>query len=151
MLRDSPSCHVLDPCVFVLVYYLFISCHSPFHKGSPWALSFWICPHLCPEQMGGRGGWGGGQPGASATCVPALPLTDFLEVGVLPQQLSNHINYAASNLPTSSLNTPCLRHVAWPPWECRVHALSMQFYVGRRELASLWIIDCIHSFYSFFS
>lgn len=60
-----------------------------------------------PESMGHRAAQGKCH---EFFCPPTN--TDFLEVGVLPQQLSNHINYAASNLPTASLNIPRLRHVA---------------------------------------
>lgn len=112
-----------------------------------------ICPSQSihtfgPESMGHRAARGECH---EFFCPPTN--TDFLEVGVLPQQLSNHINYAASNLPTSSLNIPRLRHVAQLPWKCRAlgpspyskHVLSL----GGRELASLGINHHVHSFYSF--
>lgn len=67
-----------------------------------------------------------GSPGQSLefSCPPTN--TDFLEVGVLPQQLSNHINYAASNLPTSSLNVPRFRHVIRLPWKSRAPGPTVQ-------------------------
>lgn len=42
---------------------------------------------------------------------------DSLEVGVLPQQLLNPINYAAPNLLTSSLKRATFETHGLPPWE----------------------------------
>lgn len=64
----------------------------------------WICPHLWPSQ----------QCEAQGKCEEfSCPPTnaDFLEVGVLPQQLSNHIGDAACYLPMSPLKAPPLGHV----------------------------------------
>lgn len=123
-----PHC---SPVVFVLVYASPILFQSQFHKGR-WQSAMWgICPPQSVHTFGPEQAvWGTGQPRASTMSSPALPLTDFLEVGVLPQQLSNHICYAAYNLPTS-LNMPCLRHVARLPWQCRArvphHAARFPF------------------------
>lgn len=90
-----------------------------------------ICPSKSihtfgPESMGHRAAQGKCH---EFFCPPTN--TDFLKVGVLPQQLSNHINYAASNLPTSSLNIPRLRHVAG---KCRASGPSLY-----SKVSFLWV------------
>lgn len=65
-------------------------------------LSFCMCPDLWPTADDTGHSIVQGKSHKLA-CLPAD--TDSREVGVLPQQLLNHINYAASNLPTSFKHT----------------------------------------------
>lgn len=51
--------------------------------------------------------------------------TDFLQVGVLPQQPSSHFTYASSPLPAPSFNTPCVRHMFRQPWMYRAAGHSL--------------------------
>lgn len=144
-----PSSSALFPCC--LCYALLISL-SYSRVNATEAGDHQPCPSQSihtfgPESMGHRAARGECH---GFFCPPTN--TDFLEVGVLPQQLSNHINYAASNLPTSSLNIPCLRHVARLSWKCRAPGPSSYsknvLSLGRRELSSWGINHHIHSFYS---
>lgn len=106
----------LQPCSW-FTNHLFILFHGQFHKDWPQRATWGICSFefvqtFGPEQVIARHRIVQGKSHKLA-CLPTD--TDSLEVGVLPQQLLNHINYAAPNLLTSSLNTPRLRHMVCHP------------------------------------